>query len=258
MSETNIDNNDMKKYNKILARCIGSSDNACVLSDVDTGYRVTVQNSNIEKYVTMPADVMDANGGFKLNSLIYLCGIEYDNGMTVWVPDQQYYPHKVGQQSVSLGTEDSCTEFKRSLIHIADRDQDDPVTGNKPAQYKVIAKEIAGMVTARSRNAEIIIGCDDDGHPIGLNDEVKSQKSSESDLRNYLSQCFGNVSFVSSLGMIWEKIDGHLILRIRIPEYHGDILLVSGTEVYYRNGSNTTRVKGTELLTLVRAYRTEY
>lgn len=241
------------QYVNILARCVASSPSASVMEDVSDHQRCTVKNENISKYVKVPSDLLEGNG-FRVGSEVHLCGICYPNGNILWVPDQRFYPKNCYSERMSLGAENASTEFKRSLIHIANRDIDDPVTGNKPAQYKVIAKEIAGMVTARSRNAVVYIGCDDYGHPLGLNDEVTNKVAAECDLRNYLSQIFSNISFVSSLVMSWLDIDGKLVLRIDIPEYHGDILMVGQTEVYYRNGSNTTRVKGAELINLIRNY----
>ena len=243
----------MTKYKNVTARCIGASENASICEDLVSGERCVVKNDDIDRFVEVPSILMDGYH-FRVGASVSLCGIFYENGGVKWVPDQKVYPKRESASFTSLGEESHRLEFKRSLIHIADRDQDNPVTGNKPAQYKVIAKEIAGMVTARSHNAEIIVGCDDAGHPIGLNNEVSNKAAAESDLRNYLSQCFGNIAFVSSIQMSWEDIEGRLILRIRIPEYTGDILMVSQTEVYYRNGSNTTRVKGAEMLNLIRNY----
>ena len=243
----------MKKFSNITARCIAASDSVSILVDEDTQERCVVNNDDIEKFVELPPDILEG-GHFRVGADVALCGIFYGNGKVKWVPDQKVYPRKEATSYISLGEENSSTEFKRSLIHIADRDLDNPVMGNKPAQYKIIAKEIAGMVTAKSPNAQVIIGCDDNGCPLGLNNEVGNKNAAESDLRNYLSQCFGNISFVSRIQMKWEEIEGRLILRILIPEYHGDILLVGQTEVYYRNGSNTTRVKGTELINLIRNY----
>lgn len=242
-----------KSYKNIVARCIGSSDNASILVDIESEIRCIVDNNDINKYVELPLSVMEGNH-FRVGAQVSLCGIYYDNGGIKWVPDQKVYPKKEIISQSSLGVESDTLEFKCSLIHIADRDLDNPISGNKPAQYKVIAKEIAGMVTARSKNAEIIIGCDDHGHPIGINEEVHDRVATESDLRNYLSQSFANVAFVSSLKMVWEEPDGRLILRIKIPDYRGDILMVGQSEIYYRNGSNTTRIKGSEMLSLIRNY----
>lgn len=242
-----------KNYQNLVARCISASDSVSILVGTESQERCVVKNDDIEKFVELPPDILE-EGHFRVGAEVALCGIFYDNGGVKWVPDQKVYPKKEVISYISLGEEDRSTEFKRSLIHIADRDLDDPVTGNKPAQYKVIAKEIAGMVTAKSPNAQIIIGCDDNGCPLGLNNEVGNRAAAESDLRNYLSQSFGNIAFVSQIQMRWEEIEGRLILRILIPEYHGDILLVGQTEAYYRNGSNTTRVKGAELINLIRNY----
>ncbi len=242
-----------KRYTNLVARCIGVSDTASILIDRKSQERCVVKNDDIEKFVELPSDILE-EGHFRVGADVALCGIFYDNGGVKWVPDQKVYPKKEIISYISLGEENSSTEFKRSLIHIADRELDDPVIGNKPAQYRVIAREIAGMVTAKSPNAQIIIGCDDNGCPLGLNNEVGNKTAAESDLRNYLSQCFGNIAFVSRIQMRWEEIEGRLILRILIPEYHDDILLVGQTEAYYRNGSNTARVKGTELINLIRNY----
>lgn len=243
----------MKKFINLITRCIGASDSVSILVDEKTQERCVVNNEDIEKFVVIPSDIME-EGHFRVGAEVALCGIFYGNGKVKWVPDQKVYPKKGVISYISLGEENSSTEFKRSLIHIADRDLDDPVLGNKPAQYKIIAKEIAGMVTAKSPNAQVIIGCDDNGCPLGLNNEVGNKNAAESDLRNYLSQCFGNVTFVSQIVMKWEEIEGRLILRIVIPKYDGDILLVGQTEVYYRNGSNTTRLKGAELISIIRNY----
>lgn len=242
-----------KNYNNIIARCISASDSVSILVDTKSQERCVVKNGDIEKFVELPSDILE-EGHFRVGAEVALCGIFYDNGGVKWVPDQKVYPKKEVISYISLGEESNSMEFKRSLIHIADRDLDTPVTGNKPAQYRVIAREIAGMVTAKSPDAQIIIGCDDNGCPLGLNNEVGNRAAAESDLRNYLSQSFGNIAFVSQIQMRWEEIEGRLILRILIPEYHGDILLVGQTEAYYRNGSNTTQVKGAELINLIRNY----
>lgn len=246
----------MKKYySNLRARCIGVSDNACVLVDDASGTRCLVDNEDIEKFVELPPSLMDGNH-FRVGAEVALCGIYYENGSVKWVPDQKVYPKKVFSALNSLGEENCHIEFKRSLIHTANNgtDEDNQNPNHKPAQYKVIAKEIAGMVTARSHNAEVIIGCDDYGYPVGINNEVRNRVETESDLRNYLCQSFCNVAFVSNLKFVWEEPEGRLILRIQIPEYHGDLLLVGQTELYYRNGSNTTRVKGAEMLSLIRNY----
>ena len=244
-----------KHFINLRARCIDVSDNACVLVDDESGTRCLVDNEDIEKFVELPPSLMDGNH-FRVGAEVALCGIFYENGGVKWVPDQKVYPKKVFSTLNSLGEENCRIEFKRSLIHTANNetDMDAQISNNRPAQYKVIAKEIAGMVTARSRNAEVIIGCDDNGYPVGINNEVRNRVETESDLRNYLFQSFCNIAFVSNLKFTWEEPENRLILRIQIPEYNGDILLVGQTEIYYRNGSNTTRVKGAEMLNLIRTY----
>lgn len=178
--------------------------------------------------------------------------ISYDDGTDItYVYDPERKKRR--QEKAIFGQEGPHLEYKSSLFHSADRTVDDPIFGNKPAQWRELAQQLDGFAHSKSQGM-LVIGINDDGTVItGLDDEVKDIKKTEDALRNYFSQVLGTL-FTSTLQFEWKHLNGKLILCISVPEWKKDIIPVGGTEFFLRIGSSNHKLKGQDLIDFIRNY----
>lgn len=178
--------------------------------------------------------------------------ITYDDGTDI---TYIYDPNRRKKQNKAIfGQEGLHLEYKSSLFHSADRTVDDPIYGNKPAQWRELAQQLDGFAHAKTRGM-LVIGTNDDGTVItGLDDEVKDIKKTEDALRNYFSQVLGTI-FTSTLLFEWKHLNSKLILCITVPEWKKDVIPVGGTEFFLRIGSSCHRLRGQDLIDFIRNYQ---
>lgn len=134
-----------------------------------------------------------------------------------------------------------CTEYKSSIKTSADPSKN---------QNRVLANSISAMYNSKA-GGQIICGVSDDRTVTGLNNEVDVSRLNETEgqLRNTFTQLLGDTNAVAKLEFQWFRDwNDKLILVISVPNDYQTPVLVAGTFVYLRIGSNTQLLKGTDML----------
>jgi len=231
------------------AICVGSNDKFSTFYSESNKRSYNVRNQSI-KTESLPQESRESNGSVKIGTQAILFELCYPTGNCYFIDNPSR--NKQTEMEISFGQEGTQLEFKSSLHHVCDPRIDNEEGGNRPAQYRILAEELCAFANAHDSGV-LVIGVKDDGKLTehGLNLEVEDIIKEESQLRNYFSQVL-SVTFTSRLHFVWERPGGKLILKIIAPKWEGDVLLVSGTDLFIRSGSNCQRVKGLDLITFIR------
>lgn len=154
-----------------------------------------------------------------------------------------------------LPYENDDIEVKRSL-NIAAKPSEDEST---PYQWYVLVKTLCSFANSkRTTNARLFIGYKDTHEVCGVEDELgldkeKGKAEWEVNFRNYIYQSTASRLFASSIKFEWVECLGHTTLELSFSEpWLGDILLVSGKELWIRSGASTVSLKHSDLLSFIR------
>lgn len=136
--------------------------------------------------------------------------------------------------------EDSGVEFKSSARH-------NLKTGDKDARVELaIARTVAGF--ANTRGGTVLIGVDDDGHPIGLDADVQHVKGGDLDryelwLHDLLERCLSRRA-LRHVAMAFDDVGGRSVCRIDVTAADAPVYLRPHTgegrpQFYVRTGNST-------------------
>lgn len=146
------------------------------------------------------------------------------------------------------GGESQSVEFKstaRCNLHTGQRDDRIEL---------VIAKTVAAL--ANSGGGDLLIGVDDDGDPLGLDDDLKFMKSPDLDryelwLRDHLSKTVG-AAVTSAVEVTFPVVDGQPVCHLRIPPATRPVFLTPGkgqsVQMWVRVGNSTRQLAVDEAL----------
>lgn len=143
------------------------------------------------------------------------------------------------------------TSFLKSPIPCADEQE------QRKIQFKNIIKELLAFANS-GHQGTLLVGVTDNGDVCGIEKEITefhpafTIEKFESMFRNVIKQ-LANAAFLCSLDIQWEKIEGHLICRIQVPAWEGDVLFLNGVELYVRTGAAVHQLKGNDLIDFIRS-----
>lgn len=161
-------------------------------------------------------------------------------------------------RNVLLKDEDEHTEYKSSFFYPAGKATISELT----AQRKVILKELIGFANAQ-KEGTVYVGITDDKRVVGVQDELKtfwpekSWQDFEMEFKNMAKQCTENAQFAMSLHFEWRSdmdMDKHLICEIKVPEWHGSILLFNRNELYVRHKNTIQHLEGQNMIDFIRDF----
>jgi len=150
-------------------------------------------------------------------------------------------PTKSAAELITDGESDSV-EFKsaaRYNSHTKERD---------PRIELVIAKTVAGM--ANSQGGVLLIGVNDDGQPVGLDNDFRFMKEPDVDryelwLRDMLGTTLGSANS-AAVRAEFPTVSGEQICLVRIPRSDRPVLLTPGKgkdpELWVRIGNSTRQL----------------
>ena len=151
--------------------------------------------------------------------------------------------------------EDAFNEYKASFlkspIPCADEQE------QRKMQFKNIIKELLAFANS-GHQGTLLVGVTDNGDVCGIENEITefhpafTIEKFESMFRNVVKQ-LTNTAFLCSLDIQWEKIDEHIICRIQVPAWQGDVLFLNGVELYVRTGASVHQLKGNDLIDFIRS-----
>lgn len=165
------------------------------------------------------------------------------------------YESQTSKPYVKPLIESESMELKQSLFTASEKDAEED---SYPKQFKVLARTIFSFVNARIPKWELKVGYYDNGYPKGLDSEVpneQSQRNFEIDFKNYITQICGNRIFAISIIFKWEIVHGKKILTITAPHWDGDILLLSGSQLYVRDSASTVLLKWQDAVDYIRNFK---
>ena len=234
-------------YSVFEAYNVGACDGKLFFRDGDGAFYEVAENTISSSL----HNKLNWNDGM-ITGQVVLFHIDYDDGTNVTYLYDPSRQKKERHTKPMFEQEGIQLELKASLYHSANKAIDDPINGNKPAQWRELAQQLDGFAHAHCVG-RLVIGVNDDGQPIGLNSEVKDIHRTEDELRNYFTQVLG-VRFTSTLTFDWRYFEDKLVLSITVPEWHNDIIPVFGTEFYLRIGSSNHKLRGQDLIGFIRNY----
>lgn len=151
------------------------------------------------------------------------------------------------------GKEGDPLELKTSFYVSADRQED---TERSPRQFLKILSAIAGAANSRlSVDFRLVVGVKDNGVISGIENEVpdKDEPDFEAMFRNYVWQKTGSRIFSASIGFFWERIGSHKICTLSLSPWNGGLILVSGCQLYVRQGAQTVQYLDGDLVSFIRS-----
>lgn len=151
--------------------------------------------------------------------------------------------------------EDAFHEYKASFLKspipcVDEQEQ-------RKMQFKNIIKELLAFANSGHQGI-LLIGVTDNGDVCGIENEITefhptfTIEKFESMFRNVIKQ-LTNAAFLCSLDIQWEKIGEHIICRIQVPAWQGDVLFLNGVELYVRTGASVHQLKGNDLIDFIRS-----
>ena len=150
-------------------------------------------------------------------------------------------PHLSAAELVAAG-ESARVEFKstaRCNLHTGQRDDKIEM---------VISKTVAAL--ANSGGGDLLIGVDDAGTALGLDDDLKFMKQRDVDryelwLRDYLSQTIGGAA-TSALVVTFPELSGREVCLVRVPPASRPVFVVprkgEGPQLWVRVGNSTRQL----------------
>lgn len=151
--------------------------------------------------------------------------------------------------------EDAFNEYKTSFLKSPIPCMDEQE--QRKMQFKNIVKELLAFANS-GHQGTLLVGVTDNGDICGIEKEITEFNPAfniekfESMFRNVIKQ-LTNTAFLCSLDIQWEKIDGHIICRIQVPVWDGDVLLLNGMELHVRTGASVHQLKGNDLINFIRS-----
>jgi len=149
--------------------------------------------------------------------------------------------------------EDAHTEYKSSLFK-----HPDPRKGDKE-QMRELLQEIVAFANAHIEG-HLFIGLNNNGSPTGLEKELcsdacpfETREKLQSDFCNRLQQATNSKLLMNSLKFNWSQTeDHHLYLRIDVPVWNGDIVLLYGNELYLRKETGVFMLEDSDMIAYIR------
>jgi len=149
--------------------------------------------------------------------------------------------------------EDAHTEYKSSLFK-----HPDPRKGDKE-QMRELLQEIVAFANAHIEG-HLFIGLNNNGSPTGLEKELcsdacpfETREKLQSDFCNRLQQATNSKLLMNNLKFYWSQTeDHHLYLRIDVPVWNGDIVLLYGNELYLRKETGVFMLEDSDMIAYIR------
>lgn len=151
--------------------------------------------------------------------------------------------------------EDAFNEYKTSFLKCPIPCVDEQE--QRKMQFKNIIKELLAFANS-GHHGTVLVGVTDNGDVCGIENEFAEFNPAftiekfESMFRNVIKQ-LTNTAFLCSLDIQWEKIGEHIICRIQVPAWQGDVLFLNGVELYVRTGASVHQLKGNDLIDFIRS-----
>ncbi|QDO95279.1 hypothetical protein FNB79_15300 [Formosa sediminum] len=148
---------------------------------------------------------------------------------------------ELGLEELSLGKENTTIEFKTSVFYHPAKNAVD-----RKEQGLVIMKTVSGFLNAAGGN--LYIGVNDNGFPIGLEEEYKVVKGDSDEYQRYIRKLIVEYFNKDINGLIefkFLKLNDKEYLEMNIPEYDTPVPLLD--EFYQRQGNETRILRGTDL-----------
>lgn len=148
--------------------------------------------------------------------------------------------------------ENEMIEYKSSFIHPAN-----PINANdKTYQLREIIKVLVSFANSKAHKGTIIIGVKDNQEICGVenefaefNEQFNREKFTAMFLNLYRQVASTNLMLQTQIE--WYEIDEHLVAKMEV-NYHGDIVLMNGVNLYVRKESGTHQLKGDDMLAFIR------
>lgn len=235
--------------------CISANSSISTFHSATMDTDLQIANKSIRDGI-LDASSFTSEGGVKVGTQARILVLQYPDGTrTAYLSDPKLENKSI--PATNYGGEHNCHENKKGF-RIAAKEDIDSLIESGPKQFRIHANELAAMANSRRGDYELTIGTDSDGNVCGIDSEVSNTVDAESQLRNYFSQVLG-VSYTAELEFRWERpvtANGHrLVLRILGKKYTGSTpLLVGGTYLYLRSGSNSQRLSGSDLVNFIKGF----
>ncbi len=144
--------------------------------------------------------------------------------------------------------ENGQIEYKSSFLN--------PRETDKNYQLRELVKVLVGFANSDTHRGTLIVGVTDNQEVCGVeNDFVQFGEQFN---REKFTAMFMNLYKQLTSGQLmmdthleWNEIENHLICRISV-DYHGDVVLMNGTNLYVRKESGNHLLKGVDMLAFIR------
>jgi len=144
--------------------------------------------------------------------------------------------------------ENGHIEYKSSFLSPRDADNN--------WQLRELVKVLAGFANSDTHQGILIVGVTDNQEVCGVENDFA--QFGEQYNREKFTAMFMNLykqltsaQLMLSTRLEWNEIANHLICRISV-DYHGDIILMNGTNLYVRKESGNHLLKGEDMLAFIR------